>query len=107
MARRWRVAILRPTSVLPAPGTPVRNTIALKASRCASAMILCGGGTWGWRASAAVATTGRDMIPEEVMGTARVPGQGGELRCYRHDGDFTFRIGRLELMSSRVHGSEE
>ena len=47
------------------------------------------------------------MLPHELMGTARVPGQDRELRCYRHDGHFTFRVDRTELMSSRVHGSEE
>ncbi len=47
------------------------------------------------------------MIPIELMGTAVVPGNRGELRCYRHDGDFSFRIDGTELMSSRMHGSEE
>ena len=46
------------------------------------------------------------MIPQELIGTAKVPG-GGELRCYRHDGDFAIRIDGIDLMSSRVHGSEE
>jgi spermidine synthase len=47
------------------------------------------------------------MLPHELMGTARVPGQDRELRCYRHDGQFTFRVDRTELMNSRVHGAEE
>lgn len=47
------------------------------------------------------------MLPHELLGTAAVPGHRGELRLYRHDGDFTLRIDRHELMSSRVHGSEE
>jgi spermidine synthase len=46
------------------------------------------------------------VIPNELVGTAKVPG-GGELRCWRHDGDFSIRIDGIELMSSRVHGSEE
>ncbi len=46
------------------------------------------------------------MIPNELVGTAKVPG-GGELRCWCHDGDFSIRIDGIELMSSRVHGSEE
>lgn len=46
------------------------------------------------------------MIPNELVGTAKVPG-GGELRCWRHDGDFSIRIDGIELMSNRVHGSEE
>jgi len=36
-----------------------------------------------------------------------VPGHLAELRCFRHDGDFTIWIDGTELMSSRVHGSEE
>jgi spermidine synthase len=46
------------------------------------------------------------VIPNELVGTAKVPG-GGELRCWRHDGDFSIRIDGIELMSNRVHGSEE
>ena len=41
------------------------------------------------------------------MGTAAVPGSRAELRCWRHDRDFSFRLGGVELMSSRAHGSEE
>lgn len=47
------------------------------------------------------------MLPHELLGTATVPGHRGELRLYRHDGDYTLRIDRHELMSSRVFGSEE
>ncbi|MEO6593372.1 MAG: spermidine synthase, partial [Planctomycetota bacterium] len=47
------------------------------------------------------------MIPTELVGTAQVPGSQGQLRCYRHDGAFTFRIDGTELMSSRVYGSEQ
>ncbi|MBX3464143.1 MAG: spermidine synthase [Planctomycetes bacterium] len=47
------------------------------------------------------------MIPRELLATARMPGNTGELRCYRHDGDFAIWIGGTELMSSPVHGSEE
>lgn len=47
------------------------------------------------------------MIARELVGTASVPGHRGELRCYRHDRDFAIWIDRTELMSSRVHGSEE
>lgn len=46
------------------------------------------------------------MKPRELLATAKVPG-GGELRCYRHDRDFYVFADRTELMSSRVHGSEE
>lgn len=36
-----------------------------------------------------------------------MPGNLDKLRCYRHDRDFYFRVNGTELMSSRVHGSEE
>jgi len=45
--------------------------------------------------------------PHELVGTARVPGHDAELRCYHHDGDFTIWLDRIELMSSRVTGSEQ
>ncbi len=47
------------------------------------------------------------MIPTELVGSARVPGQGGELRCFRHDRDFTIYVDGIELMSTRVFGSEQ
>lgn len=47
------------------------------------------------------------MKPHELVGTARVPGHDAELSCYHHDGDFTIWLDRVELMSSRVTGSEE
>ena len=47
------------------------------------------------------------MIPQELLDTAQVPGQVGELQLYRHDGDFILRVRGTDLMSSRVHGSEE
>lgn len=46
------------------------------------------------------------VIPQELVGSAKVPG-GGELHCYRHDGAFTIRVDGTELMSTRVFGSEE
>ena len=46
------------------------------------------------------------MIPRELLGTAQIPG-GGELRLYRHDRDFMILLGRNELMSRRMAGSEE
>lgn len=45
------------------------------------------------------------MIPRELLGTAQIPG-GGELRLFRHDRDFMILLGRNELMSSRMAGSE-
>jgi len=47
------------------------------------------------------------VIPQELLAVAQIPDQGGELRLYRHDRDFTFRVHGTELMTSRVHGSEE
>jgi spermidine synthase len=47
------------------------------------------------------------VLPHQLVGTARVPGHDAELRCYHHDGDYTIWLDRLELMSTRVHGSEE
>ncbi len=38
---------------------------------------------------------------------ARIPGHTGELRCFHHDGNYTIRVDGIELMSTRVHGSEE
>jgi spermidine synthase len=45
--------------------------------------------------------------PHALVGSARVPGHDAELRCYHHDGDFTIWLDRIELMSSRVTGSEQ
>lgn len=45
------------------------------------------------------------MIQRELLGTAQIPG-GEELRLLRHDRDFIITIGRNELMSSRMSGSE-
>lgn len=47
------------------------------------------------------------MIPRELVASARVPGHKGVLHCYRHDRDFSLWLDRTELMSSRVHESEE
>jgi len=48
------------------------------------------------------------MTPWTLLDCAPVPGNGGELRLYRRDAEFSIRItGRGELMNSRVHGSEE
>ena len=46
------------------------------------------------------------MTPRELLGTAQVPG-GEELRLFRRAGDFIIGLGRNELMSSRMSGSEE
>jgi len=46
------------------------------------------------------------MIPWETLDVANPPG-GEELRLCRRGDDFAIRIGPLELMTSRTHGSEE
>jgi spermidine synthase len=46
------------------------------------------------------------LIARELLGTAQVPG-GEELRLYSHDRDFMIVLGRNELMSTRMRGSEE
>jgi spermidine synthase len=45
--------------------------------------------------------------PTTLVGKAPIPGHAGELRCFHHDGDYTIRVDGIELMSTRVHGSEE
>lgn len=48
------------------------------------------------------------MTPWILLDSAPVPGAGGELRLYRRGDEFSIKIaGRGELMSSRVHGSED
>ena len=46
------------------------------------------------------------MIPRELIASAKVPG-GAELRLVRHAGDHIIMADNIELMSSRVGGSEE
>ena len=46
------------------------------------------------------------MIPWKLIDTAKVPG-GNELRLWQRGAEFSIRLGRDELMSSRIHGSEE
>ena len=47
------------------------------------------------------------MIPWTLIDTAKVPGDGGELRLLRRGAEFSIRLGYNELMNSRAHGSEE
>jgi spermidine synthase len=47
------------------------------------------------------------MKPRELIGTAAIPGGGEELRLFRRGGDFMIVLGRNELMSSRMSGSEQ
>jgi spermidine synthase len=48
------------------------------------------------------------MNPWVLLDSAQVPGEGGELRLYQRNNEFSIRImGRGELMNSRAHGSED
>ena len=49
------------------------------------------------------------MIPWELLGEARVAGDGKRLSLYRRDREYSIRLGGGggELMNSRSHGSEE
>jgi spermidine synthase len=48
------------------------------------------------------------MNPWILLDCAQVPGHGGELCLYRRGDEFSIKIaGQGELMSSRVHGSED
>ncbi|MEM7204905.1 MAG: hypothetical protein AAF628_31910 [Planctomycetota bacterium] len=47
------------------------------------------------------------MKPRDLIATAKIPGHTKELRCYHHDSDYALWLDQSELMSTRVHGSEE
>jgi len=47
------------------------------------------------------------MIPWEKLGEAPVPGSDLALTLHRRDREFSLRVGGVELMNSRMHGSEE
>jgi spermidine synthase len=47
------------------------------------------------------------MKPRELVASATVPGHKATLQCWEHDGAHQLWLGRTELMSSRVHESEE
>lgn len=47
------------------------------------------------------------MLPWLLIDMAKVPGSEGELRLMQRGGDFSIILGNLELMSSRLSGSEE
>ncbi len=46
------------------------------------------------------------MVPWQHLDTAPVPG-GGEMRLSRRGAEFSIRLGQVELMNSRLSGSEE
>jgi len=47
------------------------------------------------------------MIPWEQLGEAVVPGDGGTLKLMRRGTEFSIMAGPIELMNSRLSGSEE
>ena len=47
------------------------------------------------------------MKPRQLVGATTVPGTTDELRLFRRGDDFMIVVGRDELMSSRMSGSEE
>ena len=47
------------------------------------------------------------MKPWQLIGRAQTPGGGAELVLYRRDSEFSLKADNLELMNSRVYGSEE
>ena len=47
------------------------------------------------------------MIPWQHLGTSSIPGGAGELRLKRRGAEFSIMLGRIELMNSRLSGSEE
>ncbi|KKK57418.1 hypothetical protein LCGC14_3054670, partial [marine sediment metagenome] len=47
------------------------------------------------------------MIPWEHLDSTQVPGDGRQLSLHRRDKEFSIRVGGVELMNSRVYGSEE
>jgi len=46
------------------------------------------------------------MIPWVLLDSAKIPGSN-ELRLWQRGEEFSIRLGRDELMNSRIHGSEE
>lgn len=47
------------------------------------------------------------MKPTVLLASAKTLDGGAELRLYEHDGDYSIRFGNVELMNSRMHGSED
>lgn len=47
------------------------------------------------------------MIPWQHLDTAQVPGDGGELKLMRRGVEYSIMAGSIELMNSRLSGSEE
>lgn len=49
----------------------------------------------------------KPMIPWELIESAAVPGDGGEIRLYRRGREFSIRVEGRELMNSSAHASED
>jgi spermidine synthase len=47
------------------------------------------------------------MIPWSVLDVATIPGEAGELRLKRRGTEFSIMLGAIELMNSRLSGSEQ
>jgi spermidine synthase len=47
------------------------------------------------------------MIPWQHLDTAKIPGDGGELKLMRRGTEYSIMAGAIELMNSRLSGSEE
>ena len=47
------------------------------------------------------------MIPWTLLDTAPIPGSEGELRLKRRGAEFSIMLGHIELMNSRLSGSEQ
>ena len=47
------------------------------------------------------------MIPWKMLGRTEVPDSGGEMTLFRRGEEYSIRVEGLELMNSRMHGSEE
>ena len=47
------------------------------------------------------------MLPWTLIGEARVPGDGEEMRLLQRGTEFSIRVGGYELMNNRLYGSED
>ncbi len=47
------------------------------------------------------------MIPRKLLDRALTPDKSGELQLYQRGDDFFISLAGKELMTSRMHGSEE
>jgi spermidine synthase len=47
------------------------------------------------------------MLPWTLLATSNIPGETEEMRLYRRGTEYSIRVGQVELMDSRVHGSED